>query len=81
MIARMCQWPDSSPTTARSKEIGAHGACTAAMAKIVRVERWFTSLEDLEVIRRFAGDDLTKARYYGFDSDFPARAGARGDAF
>ena len=36
---------------------------------IVHVEM-FTLWEDLEAIRRFAGDDLLKARYYDFDPDF-----------
>ena len=30
----------------------------------------FTFWNDLEAIRRFAGDDLTKAKYYDFDPDF-----------
>ena len=36
---------------------------------IVHVEM-FTLWDDLEAIRRFAGDDLLKARYYDFDPDF-----------
>lgn len=30
----------------------------------------FTPWGDLDAIRRFAGDDLTKAKYYAFDPDF-----------
>lgn len=29
-----------------------------------------TLWEDLDAIRRFAGDELTKAKYYRFDPDF-----------
>lgn len=36
---------------------------------VVHVEM-FTLWDDLESIRRFAGDDLTKAEYYDFDRDF-----------
>ena len=36
---------------------------------IVHVEM-FTLWDDPEAIRRFAGDDLTKAKYYDFDPDF-----------
>ena len=36
---------------------------------IVHVEM-FTLWDDLEAIRRFAGDDLLKAKYYDFDLDF-----------
>jgi heme-degrading monooxygenase HmoA len=36
---------------------------------LVHVEM-FTFWDDLEAIRRFAGDDLTKAKYYDFDPDF-----------
>ena len=36
---------------------------------IVHVEM-FTLWDDLEAIRRFAGDELTKAKYYDFDPDF-----------
>ena len=36
---------------------------------IVRVEM-FTFWEDEAAIRRFAGDDLLKAKYYDFDPDF-----------
>ena len=36
---------------------------------IVHVEM-FTLWDDLEAIRRFAGDDSLKARYYDFDPDF-----------
>ena len=36
---------------------------------VVQVEM-FTFWDDLEAIRRFAGDDLTKAKYYDFDPDF-----------
>ena len=36
---------------------------------IVHVEM-FTLWDDLDAIRRFAGDDLTKAKYYDFDRDF-----------
>jgi len=37
--------------------------------EIVHVEM-FTFWDDLEAIRRFAGDDLLKAKYYDFDPDF-----------
>jgi hypothetical protein len=30
----------------------------------------FTLWEDMEAIRRFAGDELTKAKYYDFDHDY-----------
>ena len=30
----------------------------------------FTLWDDLDAIRRFAGDELTKAKYYDFDRDF-----------
>jgi hypothetical protein len=30
----------------------------------------FTLWENIEAIRRFAGDELTKAKYYDFDPDF-----------
>ena len=30
----------------------------------------FTLWDDLNAIRRFAGDELTKAKYYDFDRDF-----------
>ena len=30
----------------------------------------FTLWDDLDAIRRFAGDDLLKAKYYDFDPDF-----------
>jgi hypothetical protein len=36
---------------------------------LVHVEM-VTFWDDLEAIRRFAGDDLTKAKYYDFDPDF-----------
>ena len=36
---------------------------------VVHVEM-FTLWDDLEAIRRFAGDDLLKAKYYDFDPDF-----------
>ena len=36
---------------------------------IVHVEM-FTFWDDMEAIRRFAGDALTKAKYYDFDPDF-----------
>lgn len=36
---------------------------------VVDVEM-FTLWDDLEAIRRFAGDELTKAKYYVFDPDF-----------
>ena len=36
---------------------------------IVHVEM-LTLWDDLEAIRRFAGDELTKAKYYDFDPDF-----------
>jgi hypothetical protein len=38
-------------------------------AEVVHVEM-FTLWEDLEAIRGFAGDELTKAKYYEFDPDF-----------
>jgi hypothetical protein len=37
--------------------------------EVVHVEM-FTLWEDLEAIRRFAGDELTRAKYYEFDFDF-----------
>jgi heme-degrading monooxygenase HmoA len=37
--------------------------------EIVHVEM-FTFWDDLEAIRRFAGNDLTKAKYYDFDPNF-----------
>ena len=37
--------------------------------EIVHVEM-FTLWEDLDAIRRFAGDELTKAKYYDFDPDY-----------
>ena len=36
---------------------------------IVHVEM-FTLWDDLDAIRRFAGDDLLKAKYYDFDADY-----------
>ena len=36
---------------------------------IVHIEM-VTLWEDLDAIRRFAGDELTKAKYYDFDPDF-----------
>ena len=30
----------------------------------------FTLWDDLDAIRRFAGDELTKAKYYDFDPDY-----------
>ena len=36
---------------------------------IVHVEM-FTLWEDANAIRRFAGDELTKAKYYDFDPDY-----------
>jgi hypothetical protein len=36
---------------------------------IVHVEM-FTLWADLDAIRRFAGDDLLKAKYYDFDPDY-----------
>jgi hypothetical protein len=30
----------------------------------------FTLWEDLDSIRRFAGEDLVKAKYYAFDADY-----------
>jgi heme-degrading monooxygenase HmoA len=36
---------------------------------VVHVEM-FTLWDDLEAIRRFAGADLLKAKYYDFDPDF-----------
>ena len=40
-----------------------------AEGEIVHVEM-FTLWEDEAAIRRFAGDDISAARYYDFDSDF-----------
>jgi hypothetical protein len=37
--------------------------------EIIHVEM-FTLWEDFEAIRRFAGDDVTRAKYYDFDPDF-----------
>jgi hypothetical protein len=37
--------------------------------EVVHVEM-LTLWDDLEAIRRFAGDDLLKAKYYDFDPDF-----------
>jgi len=37
--------------------------------EIVHVEM-FTVWDDLSSIRRFAGDALTKAKYYAFDADY-----------
>jgi hypothetical protein len=36
---------------------------------VVHVEM-FTLWDDLDAIRRFAGDELTNAKYYDFDPDF-----------
>ena len=36
---------------------------------VVHVEM-FTLWEDMDAIRRFAGSDLTKAKYYDFDPDY-----------
>lgn len=36
---------------------------------VVHVEM-FTLWEDLEAIRRFAGEELTRAKYYDFDQGF-----------
>ena len=36
---------------------------------VVHVEM-FTLWDDLEAIRRFAGNELTAAKYYDFDPDF-----------
>ena len=36
---------------------------------VVHVEM-FTLWDDLDAIRHFAGDELTKAKYYNFDPDF-----------
>ena len=36
---------------------------------VVHVEM-FTLWEDMDAIRRFAGDELTRAIYYDFDPDF-----------
>ena len=36
---------------------------------IVHVEM-FTLWDDLDAIHRFAGEDLVKAKYYAFDSDY-----------
>jgi hypothetical protein len=36
---------------------------------VVHVEM-FTLWDDLDAIRRFAGDELTNAKYYVFDPDF-----------
>ena len=40
-----------------------------AEGDIVHVEM-FTLWDDEEAIRRFAGDDLTRAKYYDFDADY-----------
>ena len=37
--------------------------------KIVHVEM-FTLWEDFDAVRRFAGEDLAKAKYYDFDAGF-----------
>lgn len=37
--------------------------------EVVHVEM-FTLWEDLDAIRRFAGDELTRAKYYKFDPEF-----------
>jgi len=37
--------------------------------EVVHVEM-FTLWDDIDAIRRFAGDELTKAKYYDFDPDF-----------
>ena len=37
--------------------------------EVVHVEM-FTLWDDLEAIRRFAGNELTTAKYYDFDPDF-----------
>jgi hypothetical protein len=37
--------------------------------EVVHVEM-LTLWDDLEAIRRFAGDELTKAKYYDFDPDY-----------
>lgn len=37
--------------------------------RIVHVEM-FTLWDDLEAIRRFAGEELTKAKYYAFDAEY-----------
>jgi hypothetical protein len=36
---------------------------------VVHVEM-FTLWEDMDAIRRFAGDQLTRAKYYDFDPDY-----------
>jgi len=36
---------------------------------LVHIEM-FTLWDDLDAIRRFAGEDLTRAKYYDFDPDF-----------
>ena len=38
-------------------------------ADVAHVEM-FTLWTDMEAIRRFAGDELTRAKYYDFDPDF-----------
>jgi hypothetical protein len=40
-----------------------------AEGDVVHVET-LSFWESLEAIRRFAGDELTKAKYYDFDADF-----------
>ena len=37
--------------------------------EVIHVEM-FTLWEDLAAIRRFAGDEVTRAKYYAFDPDF-----------
>ena len=44
-------------------------ACTGRRATIVHVEM-LTLWEDEAAIRRFAGEDMTLAKYYDFDPDF-----------
>src|SRR5512139_2737791 len=50
---------------------GNRGACSLYRRDngVVHVEM-FTLWDDLAAIRRFAGDDLTLAKYYDFDPDF-----------
>ena len=63
-----------------TKEVGLADYCTVpghidswcfhrAEGDIVHVET-LSLWESLEAIRRFAGDELTKAKYYDFDPDF-----------
>ncbi|MFL6766927.1 MAG: hypothetical protein ACJ8EX_03280 [Sphingomicrobium sp.] len=46
------------------------GWCLCRRDKGIAQVEMFTLWTDLEAIRRFAGDDLTLAKYYDFDPDF-----------